>query len=81
VIGFIITIFVMIGVRQIKGQYTSRIRVPELRMRLVAHASQIGEFLNDYSNNRNQISLEMSNAEPVLQAIKKRLGWTERSKG
>lgn len=80
VIGFIITIFVIIGVRQIKGQYTSRIRVPKLRLHLVNHASRIGEFLNDYSNNKNQISLEMANTEPVLQAIKKRLGWTERSK-
>jgi len=80
VIGFIITIFVMIGVRQIRGQYTSRIRVPELRMRLVKHASQIGELLNDYSNNKDYISLEMANTEPVLQAIKKRLGWSERNK-
>lgn len=80
IIGFVITIFVMVGVRQIKGHYTSRIRVPELRNQLVAHASKIGDFLNDYSNNRNSISLEMAATEPVLRAIKKRLSWSERGK-
>ena len=80
VIGFFITIFVWLSVRQIKSQYTSRIRVPELKEKLVAHTSKIGEFLNDYTNNKNQILLELSTIEPILNAIKKRLGWTERSK-
>jgi hypothetical protein len=80
VIGFFITIFVWISVYQIKSQYTSRIRVPELKGKLVAHTSQIGEFLNDYTNNKNQILLELSTIEPILKAIKKRLGWNERSK-
>lgn len=80
IIGFFITVFVMINVRQIKGQYTSRIRVPELRVNLEEHTSKIGDLLNDYSNNKHNISLELTRTEPVLQAIKKRLGWTERSK-
>lgn len=79
-LGFAITIYVMIGVRQIKGHYTSRIRVPELKAQLVSLASQLGALLNDYLNNKNQIELEMEKIAPVLKAIKKRLGWTERNK-
>lgn len=80
VLGFAITIYVMIGVKQIKGHYTSRIRVPELKIQLIDLASQLGKLLNDYQSNRNQIECEMARIEPVLKAIKKRLGWTERGK-
>lgn len=79
-LGFVITIYVMFGVRQIKGHYTSRIRVPELKSQLINLASQLGALLNDYQNNKNQIEIEMARIEPVLRAIKKRLGWTERDK-
>lgn len=80
VIGFVITIFVMLGVRQIKGHYTSRIRVPELKDKVVSLASQLGTLLNDYKNNKNHIELEIARIGPVLKAIKKRLSWTERNK-
>lgn len=80
VIGFVITIFVMLGVRQIKGQYTSRIRVPELKGEVSNLASQLGTLLNDYKNNKNHIELAIARIGPVLKAIKKRLGWTERNK-
>jgi len=80
VIGFVITIIVMVGVRQIKGHYTSRIRVPELKLQLVNLASQLGTLLNDYLNNKDFIEVEIARVEPVLKAIKKRLGLTERDK-
>lgn len=80
VIGFAITVWVMFGVRQIKAQYTSRIRIPELKNKLSDGASQLGEYLNDYENNRNAIAIEIEKIEPVLKAIKKRLGWSETGK-
>jgi hypothetical protein len=80
ILGFFITVYVMIQIRQIKEYYTARIRLPELRNLLQQYASNLGGFLNDYSNNKNMIILEISKTEPVLQAIKKRLGWSERKR-
>jgi chromosome segregation ATPase len=73
VLGFGVTICVMFAVRQIKNNYTSRIRVPELRIKLGEHISSIGELLNDYANNKNKIAPRMEQIESVLKAIKKRL--------
>jgi hypothetical protein len=80
VLGFGVTIYVMFGVRQIKNNYTSRIRVPELRLKLGEHISNIGGFLNDYANNTNQIAPQLEQTESVLKAIKKRLGRVEAKK-
>jgi hypothetical protein len=80
VLGFGVTIYVMFGVRQIKNNYTSRIRVPELRMKLGEYISSIGGFLNDYANNKNKISPQLEQTKSVLKAIKKRLGRVEAKK-
>lgn len=80
VLGFGVTIYVMFGVRQIKNNYTSRIRVPELRLKLIELISGIGDLLNDYANNTNQIAPQMEQTESVLKAIKKRLGRAEAKK-
>lgn len=80
VLGFGVTIYVMFGVRQIKNNYTSRIRVPELRVKLGEYISNIGDFLNDYANNTNQIAPQLEQTESVLKAIKKRLGRVEAKK-
>jgi len=80
VIGFAITVWVMFGVRQIKAQYTSRIRIPALKNQLSICASKLGECLNDYASNRDAIAIEIEKIEPVLKAIKKRLGRNETEK-
>lgn len=37
----------------------------------------VSGYLNDYKNNSNAIDIEIARIEPVLQAIKKRLKWSE----
>lgn len=80
ILGFIVTIYVGLGIRKIRNQYAAKIRVPELKEQLQKHVSNLSGFLNDYANNINSIAIEIAQLEPVLQAIKKRLKWSERGK-
>ena len=80
ILGFAVTIYVGLGIRKIRSHFVAKIRVPELKLRLTTHVSNLAGFFNDYSNNKESIETEIAQIEPVLQAIKKRLGWSERTK-
>lgn len=80
ILGFVVTIYVGLGIRKIRNQYAAKIRLPELKEQLQKHVSNLSGFLNDYENNKNPIAIEIAQLEPVLRAIKKRLKWSERSK-
>lgn len=80
IVSFAVTIYVGLGIRKIRSHYVAKIRVPELKLQLTHHVSELGGFFNDYSNNKELIATEIAQIEPVLQAIKKRLGWSERTK-
>ncbi len=78
IVGLTITIFVMRAVHQIRRHYDSLARLPELRVRLEAQTSVLGDLMNDYHGNVEAIALELAKLEPVLKALKKRLPWSER---
>ncbi len=78
VLAFVFTILVYFNVRQISNHYGALIRLPELRTSLLTHASKIGDFLSDFENGRDNISLEFAKLLPMLLSVKKRLGISQR---
>lgn len=79
IIGLVITIFVLITVKNIRTQYLFTARIPDLKKSLAVQASKIIELLNDYQNNIDGIVLELAKTEPILNSLIKTLGRRNRA--
>jgi hypothetical protein len=69
IVGFVITVFVFIDVKRIKRYYKFVGRVPDLKKNLKQHATNINNYLNDYSNFGSEIQAEITLAEVTLKSL------------
>ena len=73
ILGLLITILVLINLRNIKRFYVFTARVPELLEKLGKHAGKISVFQKDFSNSGREIELELAEAEIVLKSLRTKL--------
>ncbi len=70
VISLVITLYVYQSIENIKGQYVSKARVPDLLKNLNKHASKLSEYYGDFDNSKDAILLEIGNTEVALDFLK-----------
>jgi hypothetical protein len=70
VAGFLISIFVVLSLWDIKKQFLFRARVPALHKSLRKHATQLSRYLQDFDNHNEAIDEELSLAEVNISSIR-----------
>lgn len=73
IISLLLTIFVYYNVRKLREHYMFRARAPEIIRRLLAHSSNLANYLNTFMESLPQIDLELRLAEVQLRSLGKKL--------
>ncbi len=74
VVGFVLTIYVLITIKKIKNYYVFKARVPDLLKKMSKHASQLSQYHKDFENSKPEILLEIGQAEVILNSLSKKVG-------
>lgn len=79
ILGFLLTIYIVYTIRNVKNLYKFKARIPKLLKRLDDIKSEIANAFNDFENSYEDIQILFGKAEVVLKSIKKKLQKTDRN--
>lgn len=79
ILSLIVTIFVLINVREIKRSHVFMVRLPDLRKQLRHHSREISRYMQDLETSRPEIRVEIGRAEVTLNSLKGKVPRTSRS--
>lgn len=78
VLGFFITLYVLIEVKYIKNSFLQRARLPEIIKELSKTGSELNKCLNQWPGQRNEAKSQLKIAASLLKSTKKMLPKEER---
>lgn len=73
IVGFVITLWVLIDVKNIKSYYVFKGRVPQHTKKLKGHAKNLVGYMNDFEGMLPEIELELVSVEVELESLAKKL--------
>jgi len=73
ILGFSLTIIILLLIKRIKSFYIFRIRVPEISIRLQTIVSNISSLMNDYESSHYSIDIEVAKCEIALKSLRKKI--------
>ena len=73
ILGFVLTVFVLLSLRRIRKYYSSKVRIPVLMKTLRKATSSLIEYMNDYENSTEDILLKLGTIEVTIRAIRRRI--------
>ncbi len=73
ILGFVLTVFVLLSLRRIRKHYSSKVRIPVLMKTLRKATSSLIEYMNDYENSTEDILLKLGTIEVTIRAIRRRI--------
>ena len=79
ILGFVLTIFILLALRSIRRSYRFTARVPELIAKLINHAGEIAVYQKEFSYSHQEIQLELAKIEVALKSLKKKVGRNTKS--
>ena len=79
ILGFLLTIYIVYTIRNVKNLYKFKARIPKLLKRLDDIKSDIANAFNDFDNSHEDIQILFGKVEVVLKSIKKKLHKTDRN--
>ncbi len=77
--SLVVTIWVLLETRKLRSLYKLKVRGPELIKDLHKMASNLSEFLNDYSGSMTQIAEELGKTSSKLKTLQTRLRGIQRN--
>jgi hypothetical protein len=72
-IGFLLTIWVLFDVRNIKSYYVFKVRVPQHVKKLKKYAANLSEYMNDFEGMLPQVEMELASIEVELESLRRKL--------
>ena len=79
VVSLLLTIWVLIGVRSIRRNYTFTARAPELAKELSKRTSKISDYRNDFDHNLLEIDQELVRVRVTLKSLEKKVNRSSKS--
>jgi len=80
VVGLIVSIIVFFRIQKFERNYFDRFRVPDLILKIEAHAFRLANNLNDYPNFIVDIKLELARSKVNLESLQEKMkGRTKKS--
>ena len=77
-VSLLLTIWVLIGVKSIRRNYTFTARAPELAKELSKRTSKLSEYRNDFDHNLLEIDQELVRVHVILDSLEKKVNRSSR---
>lgn len=68
-----LTLYIALGIRNIRNNYIFRVRAPEFIRALTKHASTLISFGNDFNDSRQRIDVELATSDVTLRSMQGRM--------
>ena len=78
ILGFLISVYVLLEVRQIRRQFLLRIRIGDLLQALRIQAAEMSIRLNDFEESRHEVDIILARCESTLRSILPKLSGAEK---